>query len=338
MINRIYRLKDTRRIEMALREITLEPGMVLTRPEYMSVCAADQRYFFGRRDRSVLDSKLPMALIHEATATVLYDPDRELQPGSRVVLVPLIEKGRSSVKGNYDPGNVFMSSGHDGFMQDIVAMPRSALIPIEGEFSLAYVFSELLSVAINAAGAFERASITPKDSFGVWGDGSMGYMVSLVLKRMYPKAKLYVVGKTLRKLQLFSFADMSFGVNGVPGELRVAHCFDCVGGRESEAALKQMLRHVLPQGCISLLGVSEEKVPLDTRTILDKGLTLLGNSRSDAGDFRKAVAMIHDDSALKKYLEMLVSDVLEVTSEQDIAHIFEQDSLNDFKTVVRWAL
>ena len=339
MINRIYRLMDTKRVEMALREISPGPGMVLAKPDYMAVCAADHRYYFGMRDRAVLDSKLPMALIHEATAAVLHDSDGRFSPGERVVLIPLLERGcNRGVKGNYDPENAFMSSGRDGFMQDFVLMPRGALVPIPGEYSLCYVFSELLSVAINAADAFERACVRAKDSFGVWGDGSMGYTMCLLLKRLYPEAKLYIVGKTLRKLQMFSFVERYFSVNTVPDDLRFAHCFDCVGGKGSESALRQMLRHIEPQGCIGLLGVSEEQVSVDTRTVLEKGLTLVGNSRSDASDMCKAVAMIHGDPTLQKYLEMLVSDIVEVHTEHDIAHVFEQDSLNDFKTVVKWRI
>lgn len=73
MIGRIYRLIDTKRIEMKQREIPFHGDTVLVRPEYMSICAADQRYYLGQRRKEVLREKLPMALIHEATGTVIRD-------------------------------------------------------------------------------------------------------------------------------------------------------------------------------------------------------------------------------------------------------------------------
>lgn len=339
MINRIYRLMDTKRIEMVQREIGFGSGIVLAKPDFMSVCAADLRYYFGRRKREILNKKLPMALIHEATATVLHDSDGRLEKGMKVVLVPLIEKKRRmGVKGNYDPDNPFLSSGYDGFMQDYVALPHNSIITIPGDYTAVYVFSEIVSVVFNALKAFENACVTAKDTFGVWGDGSMGYATSLVLKYIYPKAKIYVFGKTARKLQRFSFADKVFSIDDIPGNLEINHCFECVGGSSSELAIEQIAKLIAPQGCVSLFGVSEEAISINTRMILDKGVQILGNSRSTAEDFQKAVALIYENKMFRRYLEMLISEVIEVKSENDIVGVFEQDSLNDFKTVIKWAI
>ena len=339
MINRIYRLMDTKRIEMVLREIPFTKGDVLVRPDYLAIFAADRRYYLGRRRKEVLNRKLPMALIHEATGTVLHDPGGRLKAGEKVVLIPLEpENGNQGIKGNYRQGSKFASSGTDGFMRDFIALPHDRLIPVGGDYSVIYVFSELLSVAIGAIQAFETSCRIDKNSFGVWGDGSMGFVMSLALRCLYPDAKIYVFGKTARKLHKFSFATKTFYIDQVPPGLIFSHCFECVGNSGSEAAISQMMELISPQGCISLLGVSEDSIAINTRTVLDKGLYLIGNSRSDAEDFKKAVALIRENEICRRYLQILISEVIEIKTENDILHAFEQDILNDFKTVMKWSI
>jgi ribitol-5-phosphate 2-dehydrogenase len=329
---------DTKRIEMTLREVKAGEGDVYVRPDYMSICAADRRYYFGRRKKEILKRKLPMALIHEATGTVLYDRAGKYGTGAKVALVPLVESQKLPfVKGNYNPANPFLSSGFDGFMQDAVVARHERLIPLESD-SIVYVFGEIVSVAMNALSAFEKARVTEASGFGVWGDGSMGYVTALAARCLYPKAKLYIFGKTARKMQKFSFADAVFFIDDIPQDLKPAHCFECVGGAGSEEALAQITRRIAPQGCIGLFGVSEEPVAIPTRVVLEKGLTLIGNSRSDANDFAAAVSLIRENEFCRRYLHMLISETIEIKSENDIAYAFEQDMLTDFKTVIKWAI
>lgn len=337
MIGHIYRLMDIKRIERIQREIIFSDNDVIVKPDYLSICAADQRYYFGRRSREILDSKLPMALIHEATATVMYDKSNTVPRGSKAVLLPLTENASSyNIKPNYNPANSFASSGTDGFMQDIISIPRDRILPIKQKYSAVYVFAEILSVAINAIDAFEKARKTKADCFGIWGDGSVGYVMGLALRLYYPDAKIYVFGKTLRKLQHFSFADKTYTIDRIPSGLVPDHCFECVGGENSEAAMQQIIDMVSPQGCINLLGVCETPVAIRTRAILDKGLILIGNSRSSKVDFEKAMGLIDDNRMCRSYLNMLISQLIEVRGETDIISAFEQSSLNDFKTVMKW--
>jgi ribitol-5-phosphate 2-dehydrogenase len=193
-------------------------------------------------------------------------------------------------------------------------------------------------VAIGAVSAFETVRVTPERIFGIWGDGSMGYIMSLVLKCLYPGAEIYVFGKTARKLRKFSFATKTFFIDQIPAELEIDHGFECVGGTGAEAAIEQITGLIAPQGCVSLLGVSEEMTQVNTRKILEKGLRLIGNSRSDISDFQRAAALIQQNELCRRYLRMLISEVIEVTTERHIAHAFDQDVLNDFKTVIQWAL
>lgn len=339
MIGRIYRLMDTRRVEMKQREIKLVNDAVLIKPEYMSICAADQRYYLGRRKREVMSQKLPMALIHEAIGTVLRDFSGQLSQGDKVVLIPLETNDDDGViKGNYRPDSKFASSGEDGFMRDVIAIPRDRVITIEKDYSVAYVFSEVLSVALGAITVFEESRRIPADLFGVWGDGSMGYVMGLALRCRYPNAKIHIFGKNARKLQKFSFATATHYIDKVPLAMTINHAFECVGGTGSEAAINQATELISPQGTINLMGVSEETIPINTRRVLEKGLKLIGNSRSDFNDFQEAVKLIHENEACQRYLHMLISEIIEVRTENDISHAFEQDILNDFKTVIKWSI
>ena len=339
MISRIYRLMDTKRIELKLRELHFTDDSVLIKPEHLAICAADQRYYLGRRKREVLRKKLPMALIHEATGTVLRDYSGKINKGSKVVLLPLEEgNNQAEIKGNYRTDSTFASSGVDGFLRDLVLLPPNRVLVINGSYSPIYVFCELLSVALGAIRMFEKSRQISASSFGVWGDGSMGFVMSLVLRCKYPDAKIYVFGKELRKLIKFSFATESFYIDQVPPEFAVDHAFECVGGAGCEVAIRQIGDIISPQGVINLLGVSEQGISLDTRLVMDKGLQLIGHSRSDKADCKDALDMICNNKFLQKYLQILVSEIIEAKNEDDIYRAFEHDYMNDFKTVIKWGI
>lgn len=339
MINRVFRLVDVKRIEMMYREVDFSKREVLVRPEFMSICAADQRYYLGERKKEIWKKKLPLALIHEAVGTVLFDPDNRFNTGEKVVIIPNISPSTDGlVKGNYHTESRFLSSSMDGCMQDIVSIRHDRLISLPEDYSEIYVFSELVSVAYNAIESFERCCKISKSKIGVWGDGSVGFVLALVLKSVYPNSKIYVIGKTLRKLSRFSFAEDTFITDELPSNLKFDHCFECVGGKASESAISQMIDIVNPEGCISILGVSEDPIIINTRSVLDKGISIIGISRSERNDFEKAVDLLHTNSLVKRYLRTIISQILAVTDESCIAEAFEQDYMNDFKTIIKWKI
>lgn len=340
MIGRVYQLMDTKRIEMKQREIEIFSNTVLVRPEYMAICTADQRYYLGQRKKEILSRKLPMALIHEATGTVMHDFNGILQAGTKVVLIPLEENGSydSEIKSNYRMDSKFASSGTDGFMRDIIAIQSNRILPIDGGYSDIYVFTEILSVALAAIEAFEAVRRIPADPIGIWGDGSMGFITALALRCRYPQSDIYVFGKSARKLSKFSFVTQRYFIDNIPDRIKIRHAFECVGGAKSENALKQIIRLISPQGTINLLGVSEDSISIETRKVLDKGLMLIGHSRSDRNDFIAAAGMIRRNEICKRYISLLISQTIPIKSEKDIATWFQQDLLNDFKTLGVWQI
>lgn len=339
MLNKIYRLTDVRKIMCFQRELNIDDRVVI-KPTYLAICQADQRYFNGRRSKKVMQQKLPMALIHEGVGKVLLDKTGEFKKGDRVVILPNIENERESdIKGNYRQNSVFMSSGTDGFMQDLMAVKKENIVKIEdnsADYSV-YAMSEILSVAYNAINTFkERAKDNNFKSVGIWGDGAIAYVVALVIKNEYPDVEINLFGKHIRKMQMFSFVDKTIEISEIDEDMQLDHCFECVGGQASEEAINQIIKVIKPQGIISLLGVSEYNVSINTRSVLDKGLVLLGNSRSDRNDFQNAVDLIKNDEYTRYYLEKIIMKKVEVKSINDMINAFEQDMINDYKTVLKW--
>ncbi len=338
MINQTYRLIAPRQIRTDFVEFQTDEHSVVVRPTYLSICAADQRYYTGSRGRAIMKQKLPMALIHEAVGEVIYDPKGEYPIGTNVVMVPNtpMEMG-DNVKENYLRTSKFRASGFDGFMQSMVCMRRDLIIPFTVEPKVASLL-ELTSVAMNAIDNFEKHAQGCKDTIGVWGNGNVGFVTALALKKMYPNSKIYVFGIGEQKMAYFSFVDDVFYVNDIPDGLQLNHAFECVGGRGSEAAINQIIDYIEPQGTINLMGVSENNVEINTRMVLEKGLMLLGNSRSNYDDFKKSVELMEKYPDVCEYLSTIISEEVEIKSIEDMHRAFEHDLNNTFKTIMKWEI
>ena len=338
MINEVYRLIAPKQIRIDFIEEEVKEEVVI-RPTYLSICAADQRYYTGTRGKEALAKKLPMALIHEGVGEVLYDPKGEIAQGTQVVMIPNTPvEGDAVIRENYLTTSKFRASGFDGFMQSFVLMDRSRIIPFTKIKPEIGSLLEVTSVIMNALETFRRKSHERKESIGIWGNGNLGFISALVLKHEYPNAKVYVFGIEKHKMQYFPFVDGTYLIDEIPDDLRVDHAFECVGGGGSESAINQIIDYIQPEGSIVLLGVSEKFPAINTRMILEKGLSLLGNSRSGYEDFRAAIDFLENNPRASEYMSKLVSEEIVIRTTQDIENAFERDLANDFKTVMKWEI
>ena len=336
MINEVIKLVAPRRMEIFFEEENIDENTVVVRPSYLSICAADQRYYTGNRSKEILDKKLPLSLIHEAVGEVLYDPKNEYKKGDKVVLIPNTPTENDDIiKENYLRSSKFRASSYDGFLQNILLMRRDRIIDIKNIDIRVASLLEPISISINAIEEFLKDSHKRREVIGVWGCGSIGYITTLLLKKYMPDAKIIIFGTEEQKLNYFSFADEAILINQVPKGLKVDHAFECVGGPKSEDAIKQIIDMINPQGSIALLGVSEEPIPIETRMVLEKGLKLIGNSRSGYDDFYKAVEIMQD-LKMQDYIENIILDTIEVNNINDIYKAFDNDLNNSFKTVMKW--
>ena len=336
MINIVYRLKTPKFFEEAIDEIDLNG--VVERPTYLSICQADQRYYQGSRPADVLEKKLPMALIHEAIGEVVHDNSGQFKSGDKVVMIPNTPQGEDICRPNYSYKSKFRGSGFDGFTSDLVKLDSTRVVRIPDEFN-PYVsaFIELISVAYQGISKFEEIAVTPKNILGVWGDGNLGFIAALFLKQKFPNSKVIVFGKHLENLNLFSFADEVYQIHNVPDDLTVDHAFECVGSSASQSAIEQIIDLINPQGTINLFGVSEYPIPINTRMVLEKGLTIQGNSRSEREDFIGVVETLKQNPQLFEYLEKLVTNVCEINNLNDLRQAFDKDYISHFgKTILKW--
>ena len=340
MINNIYKLKSPKYFEKTYSELDVDKD-VIVRPSYLSICKADQRYYQGQRESKILDEKLPMALIHEAIGKIIKDNTEEFKPGDNVVLIPNTPTEENEyISLNYLSSSKFRGSGFDGFTSDLVSLKKDRLmkLPSEINFKIAS-FLELISVACHGVSRFKKIANDKKDILGVWGDGNLGFIISLVLKTVFPHSKIIVFGKHIENLNLFSFVDETYKVSEIPGDLAIDHGFECVGSHSSQVAIEQIISLINPQGVISLFGVSEFPVSINTRLILEKGLTILGSSRSEREDFIEAINLLKNYPQMISYLNNLVTDFIEIKNLNDLNNAFNKDNNKSFgKTVLKWEI
>lgn len=337
MINYVYQLVAPGTFSVKYEE-TQFGDQVVIKPRYMSICHADQRYYTGQRERHILDKKLPMALIHECCGEVLYDPSGKYKAGEEVVLIPNVPGEHSDIiLENYAKGAGFLSSGKDGFLREFVSLPEDRLVRHEGIPQKLAAITEFISVAAHSIRRFDGISHKIRDRIGVWGDGSLSFIVANLLKQAFPASEIIVVGKNPGKLSYFTFADETVLREELPESFEVDHAFECCGGDGSYYAIEDIIRYINPQGTVMLMGVSENRVAVNTRDVLEKGLSVIGSSRSGRADFEQAVKWMKNER-FQKRLDMITFEDEKVSSVEDIHRVFRTDRNTPFKTVFEWGL
>ncbi len=343
MLNAVYRLVAPRRFEIEFTDIDLCGEKVIVQPTHLSICNADQRYYQGKRADDILKEKLPMALIHEGIGKVVYDPKGEFQAGEMVVMIPntpvsTMEDANVEIAENYRRDSRFRASGFDGFMQDVVDMRRNCLVRLpEGMDPCVAAFTEIVSVSVHALLRFDKIAHKKRETIGIWGDGNLGYITAVFFRAMFPESRLYIFGLNRDKLSDFTFAEDTFLVTDIPEWVSVDHAFECVGGEGSPKAINQIIDVIQPEGTISILGVSENPVSINTRMILEKGLRMFGSSRSGRVDFEKTIELYQEHPEIVEYLQNVVGAVFKVKTIEDMKRAFEADIHKEFgKTIMEW--
>lgn len=339
MLNTVYQLKGPRQFEIAFQDVELDAEHVIVRPTYLSICNADQRYYQGTRAEEILRKKLPMALIHEGIGKVIYDPTETYEVGAEVVIIPnRPEESHPVIAENYLRSSKFCASSQDGFLQEYISALPDRLVRLpEGINKVVAAFTELVSVSFHAISRFRKFSHEQRRVIGVWGDGNLGYITSLLLKYRMPESKIIVFGVNAYKLNDFTFADETYLVSEIPDDLELDHAFECVGGGASSKAINQIIDYIIPEGTISILGVSEDLAPINTRMVLEKGLRIFGSSRSGREDFEGLIGLYEAYPEIVAYLENIVGSQLEMRDVKDISRAFETDIHKLIgKTVMIW--
>lgn len=336
MLNQVFQLVRPKNITIKYEDISIS-DKVLIKPLYMALCHADQRYFQGKREPAILAKKLPMALIHESCGVVLSDPTNTFSIGQKVVMIPNQppEPSNQYFYENYMKGTKFLSSGFDGFMQEVVCLPPDRVVKYDGVEDQVAAISEFVSVCMHAAARFEIIAHPKRERIAVIGDGSLGYVTATVLKYLFPEIKIAVIGRNYEKLNMFNFVDETYLTSNLPPDLSFDHAFECCGGTGSEYAIDDIINYINPQGTIILMGVSDNKIAVNTRDILEKGLSVIGSSRSGREDFEKSVEMM-SNKRIQNRLKNIIFEDEPVQNINDIYRVFDTDLTTSFKTVFKW--
>ncbi len=339
MLNAKFQLKRPRQFELCYEDITFDNEHVIVRPTHLSICNADQRYYQGNRPEDVLRQKLPMCLIHEGIGKVVYDPTGTFKIGQRVVMIPNMPiETHPNIAENYLRSSKFRASSTDGFMQEYVKTIPDRLVALPDEVNpTVAAFTEIVSVSYHAITRFDKIAHSSRDVIGIWGDGNLGFVTALLFKKRFPNCRVVVLGIDESKLNDFTFVDETYKVNELPKDFAVDHAFECVGGSPAPRAINQIIDYIKPEGTISILGVTEELAPLNTRMILEKGLRVFGSSRSGREDFVDLVNLYSEKTEVVSYLENIVGEQIKVKTIKDMSAAFEKDIHKLIgKTIMIW--
>ena len=345
MFTNIYKVTSPGVLEEFIDTVEDMDKNVLVKVDVMAICKADIRYYLGSRDIHVLERKYPLATIHEAVGHVVKDPTGTFKKGDKVILIPnsvdeeyLTDKSnrrcyRDDLGENYYPKAVFRSSTADGFLRNYYTCKPELLVKYDNVKPVLAVFSELLSVA-NAA--TRRINFEEVERIALFGDGIMAYITYIVLMADHPNLDLTVFGVDAQKLNAFKKAKTA-KVETYQGD-KFDTLIECVGGRFSEDAINSMIQLAIPGADLILMGVSEDRVALNTRGILEKGLSLKGVTRSTRKDFEH-VAKLIENKEVQKDLSIMVLSENKISSINDVYKCFEADINNRLligKNLMKW--
>lgn len=337
-LSKVFRLIEPHNIKEVAIERSLAPHEVMIEPELVSICHADLRYYTGQRRPEALAKKLPMALFHEGIGKVLQSNSDRVKVGQRVVIVPNLPAYEmngtakedcceycNGIGENYCEHGGFLASGIDGMAQSRLVISASNAIPIPDDVpDHIAVLTELCSVSHQALERVRERLATGK--VVVFGDGPVGYMTAAMLHHMYKlnADRLTVFGAVEEKLNQFDFATremvQTYPFDNAP---LVDIAIECTGGKFSESAINQAIQILKPGGILVLMGVTEDLVPINTRDVLEKGITMFGSSRSTAYDFEQIIEAMRQPQ-YQKSLNKIVPKQYEVVSTADqLAKVME---------------
>src|SRR5699024_8422256 len=160
---------------------------------------------------------------HEGGGEVVYDPTNTFKIGTNVVMVPNTPTETDDIVAeNYLRSSKFRSSGYDGFMQDDVFLNADRLVELpQGMDQDVARFTDLVNIYTHALTSFELKAHARREVFGVWGDGNLGFITCLFLKKIYPNSKVIIFGKTDYKMNHFSFVDEAIKIDAIPEDMMI---------------------------------------------------------------------------------------------------------------------
>ena len=308
--SRVFEVVGPYRMRERREEISeLPERCVLLRVMLTGVCHADLRYVSCSRPPHILRERLPLPVFHEGIARIVEvgDDVRNFRQGDLVVVVPNVpcyvqnpekypdvyracESCRPGGPGENLCRDVkFLSSNAPGLSRTFLIHPASCIFNVpRGIPEEIAVLAEPLTVVKRA---IELAGVNYSSRVAILGGGFMGFITAAVLSFIIGISKQNLLVTDIFDFKLEKFEDFAITLNvrekSIPEDILSSfdRAFECAGGKASESTIDQALSLLSPGGTCMLIGVSEEKIPVRTRILLEKGLTLKGTTRSAAIDY-----------------------------------------------------
>ncbi len=348
MLGKSFKIVEPKRFDLYIDDIICRHNEAIVKIDYVAICKADLRYYLGARDSRTLGFKYPMNLIHEAVGTIVLDKTHTFKVGDRVVLSPNIISNIEKkceycvcdipeLGENYCPQAKFASSNCNGFGREYVSYPVSNLIRIPSNIDMSVAtFAELISVTISA---YRRLKLKGSEIIGIWGDGVLGYILSSTLKQIHRNGRIIAIGKHENKLEQFPVDKFYLIGNKEIYTENINVAYECVGGRSSASAINEAIDNILVGGDIVLTGVAESGVEINTRKILEKGISVHGVTRSNNGDFENAIELLEYKNFREDISKLILSEI-EINNIKDYYNAFEMELNNKRlgKNILRFKL
>lgn len=343
--SKAYRLISPGQFKEEDIEHELKEGEVAVCPSLVSICHADLRYYTGNRKKEDLINKLPMALFHEGIGSIVASRDQNLKIGEKVIIVPSIPyyklrqinkedccgACRRGANDNYCEKGIFLGSGYDGIGQSCIVLPSENAIPIPTEVSDEIaLLAELCSISLAGINRLHLEKIK-QEKIAVFGDGPVGYLTAAILSHIYevPSENLLVFGADREKLVQFDFATQHHIENfNFSSEKDITIAIECTGGNFSEDAINQAIDILAYESDLILLGVTEERIRINTRSILEKGITISGSSRSSSEDFKALMRILPNKQFQQTIAKLIPNEIKSIYDINDLKQVMENVATN----------
>ena len=308
--SRVFEVEGPYDIRERQEEISELPNnCLLLETRLTGICHADLRYVSCSRPPEILRERLPLCVFHEGVAQVIEVGDnvQNFSKGDLVVVVPNIpcyvhdpEKYPDIYRAcrSCRPGGagenlcedvMFLASNASGLSRTLFIHPAACVFPVPCDVpEEVAVLTEPLTV-VNRA--IRQAKVNFDDRVAVLGGGFMGFVTAAILSQIVGISKDNILVTDIFDFKLEKMKNFATVLNTKEEMIRKEFqssfnvAFECVGGKAAETTIDQALSLLSAGGTCLLVGVSEEEVPIKTRTLLEKGLTLKGTTRSAAIDY-----------------------------------------------------
>jgi (R,R)-butanediol dehydrogenase/meso-butanediol dehydrogenase/diacetyl reductase len=274
-------------------------GWALVKTELTGLCGTDFSIVHGTHPRA----QFPLILGHEITGQVALAADIGPEAGTRVVVEPLIKCGncRPCREGASHVCQHLQLFGIDspGSLAEYVALPASALVPVNGSAPLKHVaLAEPLAVALHAVSG---SGLQGGESVVVFGAGPIGVLTALVARFegagqvivVEPSDERRAVVEELGFTTLPANETVIDQIHAATGGDGADIVFDTAGVPPVAALLTKAAR---VRGTVVLVGVYKKPVEVNLQAVTFAELNLVGVRVYTRDDVERAVELIEDES------------------------------------------